>query len=50
MPGYRHRGELRRIVFSETYGVSGLPILIVMGMVATVWILLTIRSSRQKDH
>jgi hypothetical protein len=42
--------ESRRIVFSAIYGVSGFPMLIVVGAVAAVLIHLTIRSSRPKDH
>jgi hypothetical protein len=42
--------ESRRIVFSEIYGVSGFPILVVLGAVAAVLIVLTIRSSRPKNH
>ena len=31
-------------------GASGLPVLVVLGLGAAVWIVLTVRSSRPKDR
>jgi uncharacterized membrane protein YqjE len=37
-------------MFDSISEVSGLPILIVLGLIAVIWIVLTVRSSRPKNR
>jgi hypothetical protein len=37
-------------MISAIFGSNGLPVLIVLAVVAAVWVLLTVRSSRPKNR
>jgi hypothetical protein len=48
--GWPRQNETRHMVLIGMFGSQGITILAVLGLVAGVWVMLTVRSSRPKDH